>query len=92
MQYVKMIKMLTEADNLADRKEVFTVVLDCSNELHQHDLFKNLAASFDNNMDWSCERSHNGFREYRHRDFRSEWMAIIVGHDDNPHWEPEVRW
>jgi hypothetical protein len=92
MQYVKIMKTLLDTECPEDRTEVFDLVLPCSDEDHQHHLFKEIIASFDNNMDWACERSHNGFREYRHRDFRSEWMAIIVGHDDNPHWEPRVMW
>lgn len=89
MLYVK-LNSVSVGEWEADRVENFNIVLNCVDEDHQFHLFKEMIASYDNDMEWSCERSSNGFREYKNREHQNEFLAILLGCDDNPHWEPDT--
>jgi hypothetical protein len=89
MLYVKLVKVFVGAMT-ADRVIEQDIVLRCVDEDHQFHLFKEISASFDNHPDWKCQRSSDGFREYRHKNHSEQFMAVLSGNDDNPHWEPEA--
>jgi hypothetical protein len=92
MLYVKLIKVFV-GDMTKDRVIEQDIVLRCVDEDHQFHLFREVVASFDNNPDWRHQTVSDGFREYLYRESPKEgqeFMAVISGNDDNPHWEPEA--